>query len=291
MTAAARVSDRARDWAIRAVQWGPARIGLKRGAHVYARARGAALKGTGRVPEIANIYAASSPKAGSQWMRALLDHPVVRSHTGLFAVPQLDYQENPEKGFPPGVFVPGLYVRYDEYKRIPHRYPHRCVYMFRDPRDLVVSGYYSAVKTHQNTFIEDVERAREEIRQLPFDEGLLKLIEVSADRLRDVATWVGVDDPNVAFFKLEEVQLDERAAVVRMLEHCGVSLSADELEAVMSDVSRESLQSKDLAQRKPGSESHYRVDRKTFRDVFKPEHYEAIERIVPGLVADLGYPE
>jgi hypothetical protein len=291
MSTAAGVGDRAREWAIRAVTWGPARVMLKRQAHTYARARGFMLERTGRVPEIANIYAASSPKAGSQWMRALLDHPVVRAHTGLYAVPQLDYQEHPEKGFPAGVFVPGFYVRYDEYQRVPHRYPHRCVYMFRDPRDLVVSGYYSAVKTHQNTYDDDVERTRDEIRALPFDEGLVRLIEDSAARLQDIGTWVGVEDPNVAFFKLEDVSADERSSVIRMLEHCGVVLSDDELESVMQDVSRESLQSKDLARRAPGSESHYRVDRRTFRDVFKPEHYEAIERVVPGLVSRLGYPD
>ena len=33
------------------------------------------------------------------------------------------------------------------------------------------------------------------------------------------------------------------------------------------------------------------MDRKTFRDVFQPEHYAALEELVPGLVARLGYPD
>ncbi|WP_278260104.1 hypothetical protein [Nocardioides convexus] len=35
--------------------------------------------------------------------------------------------------------------------------------MFRDPRDVVISGYFSAVKTHQNTYNDEVERLRDEL--------------------------------------------------------------------------------------------------------------------------------
>lgn len=283
-------SARAREWATQVVQWNPARTAVKRGVHAYARARGLGLRATGRVPDIGNIFAASSPKAGSQWMKALFDHPVVRAHTGLFTLPQLDYQQTPHKRFPAGTFVPGIYAGYDEFLEIPRLRPRRVIYMFRDPRDLVVSGYYSAVKTHRPTHLAEVERVRDEIRALPFDEGLLLLIEDAAPRLREIETWVGVDDPDVASFRLEDVNADPRHWVDLMLKHCGVNLSTDELETVLHDVSREALQARDLAQREAGSESHYRVDRKTFRDVFKPEHHAALEAIVPGLAERLGYP-
>ena len=280
-----------REWATRVVQWNPARTAVKRGVHGYAAARGLGLRATGRVPEVGNIFAASSPKAGSQWMKALFDHPVVRSHTGLFTLPQLDYQQTPHKRFPAGTFVPGIYAGYDEFRELPRTRPRRVIYMFRDPRDLVVSGYYSAVKTHRTTHMAEVERVRDEIRALPFDEGLLLLIRDAAPRLREIATWVDVDDPEVASFRLEDVNADPRQWVVAILKHGGVTLSPDELETVLGDVSRDALQARDLAQREAGAESHYRVDRKTFRDVFQPEHYAALEELVPGLVARLGYPD
>jgi len=276
--------------ATRVVQWNPARAAVKHGVHAYAAARGRALQLTGKVPTIGNIYAASSPKAGSQWMKALFDHPVVREHTGLFTLPQLDYQAMPGKTFPAGTFVPGIYATYDEFRGHPQPFGHRVVYMFRDPRDLVVSGYYSAVKTHRKTHLEEVERVRDEIRALPFDEGLLLLIEDAAPRLHEIETWVDVEDPAVAKFRLEDVSADPRAVVPQILAHCGVVLSEQELEIVLNDVSREALQARDLAHREAGAESHYRVDRKSFRDVFQPEHHEALEAIVPGLAERLGYP-
>jgi hypothetical protein len=59
---------------------------------------------------------------------------------------------------------------------------------------------------------------------------------------------------------------------------------------VLGETSREALQRKDLQFRRPGTESHYRVKRQTFRELFGPEHYAAVEQVVPGLVDKLGYP-
>ncbi|KQY56945.1 MULTISPECIES: sulfotransferase domain-containing protein [unclassified Nocardioides] len=288
-TPEARAHDGAvREWATRAVQWDPARNTIKRGVHLAARARGVRLERSGRVPAIANLYAAGSPKAGSQWMKALLDHPVVRRHTGLFTLPQLDYQLKPSKPFPAGTFVPGLYFSHDEYLAMTHRHPYRLIYMFRDPRDLFVSGYFSAIGTHRP--VAGYEDFREDLRSKPIEEGLLEVIRLGGSRLLEMATWLDVDDPNVATFKLEEVSADARTNLSAIFKHCEIDLTPDEFETVLSDVSREALQVKDLAQRDAGSESHYRLDRKTFRDLFNEEHYAAVEALSPGLAERLGYP-
>lgn len=284
------VSGGPREWATRVVQWNRARNTIKYGVHGYAAARGKWLEARGAVPPIGNIFAASSPKAGSQWMKALFDHPVIREHTGLFTLPQLDYQATPDKVFPAGTFVPGIYCSYDEYLRMPKTRPRRVVYMLRDPRDLVVSGYYSAVKTHRKLNDPELEAYRDKLRAMTFDEALVDLIEAAAPRLHEAASWADADDPDVKKFRLEEVSDDPRVQVDAMLRHCEIDLSPAELETVLMDVSREALQAKDLATRGDG-ESHYRVERKTFRDVFKPEHYDAMDRIAPGLATKMGYPE
>lgn len=279
-----------REWATRVIQWDPARTTVKRGVHVYAALRGGWLERTGRVPDIGNIYAASSQKAGSQWMKKLFDHSDVRAATRLFTLPQFDYQQWPDKAFPASTFVPGLYCSHDEYRRRPQPRPHRVVYMFRDPRDLVVSAYYSVVKSHRKGR-KEWEIFRDEIRGMSFDDGLLRLIQAAEPRLKEMATWVGVDDEAVATFRLEDVSSNPREAVAAILRHCGVELTPSTLESVLVDVSRDSLQRKDLSRRKEGEESHYRVDRQGFRDVFQPMHYEAVEAIVPGLTTRLGYPD
>ena len=277
-----------RQWAARAVQWNPARNAIKYGVVGFAHARGRLYRWTGKVPEIANIITACSPKAGSQWMKALMDHPVVRAHTGLFTLPELEFKPYLKRPFPAGTYVPGFGWSYEDYVRMPKPLPHRLIYMFRDPRDMIVSGYYSAIKTHRKLNSQELEGYREKLRSMSFDEALLDLIAASGPYLLSAASWANADDEAVAKFHLEDVAANPREHVIRMLAHCGVELSDNELGIVLGDVSRDSLQAKDLAQRKDG-ESHYRVDQKTFRDVFKPEHYEAMDSVAPGLLAQMGY--
>ena len=279
-----------REWVTCVVQWNKARNTLKYGAHAYAGARGQWLRARGATPQIGNIFTASSPKAGSQWMKALFNHPVVRRHTGLFTLPQLDYQTTPDRVFPAGTFVPGIYCSYEEYLRMPRTRERRVVYMLRDPRDVIVSGYHSTVKTHRKLDDRELEAYRDKLRAMPFDDALSDLIRVAAPRLHEAASWADADDPDVALFRLEEVSTDPRPHVDAMLRHCGVDLSADELEIVLNDVSRDALQARDLALRGGGSDSHYRTERTTYLDVFKPQHYEAMDRYAPGVAELMGYP-
>jgi len=274
------------DWAARTVQWWPARTALKFGAHGVASVRGAALRRSAEPPPWAQIFAASSPKAGSQWIKALLDHPVVRSHSGLMTLPQLDYRGR-RRRLPYASFVPGMYVSYDDYSALDKPWPYRTVYIFRDPRDLVVSGYFSAVETHRE--MPGYEHLRDEMRSLPVGDGMMRAIELMTPRLQEMASWVGVDDPAVVALRLEEIGADHAGHVRRILDHCGFALTDAELEQVIRETSRDSLQAKDLAGRDPGAESHYRRDRRSHRELFEPRHEKALEEAVPGLAARLGY--
>lgn len=280
------IGSRVRSWSTDAVNWPPARNAIKYAVHAAAEARGQVLLRRHRVPAIANIFAMSPPKAGSQWAKALFDHPVVREHTGLFTLPQLDYQGR-RRPLPPGTFVPGMYLSHDEYTRLEKPYPFRAFYVMRDPRDLAVSAYYSAVKTHRP--VPQYEDLRVRMRAAPIEEGLLMAIELVTPRLHDMGSWIGVDDDRVAFFRLEEIGSDHEGQVRRILDHCGVELSGAEMQTVVRETSRESLQRKDLATRESGSESHYRKDQRGFRELFEEQHYRALEEAAPGLTARLGY--
>jgi hypothetical protein len=289
MTATRSFPTTVRDTLTASVNWAPARDTFKRGAHAAAHARGRYLAARGALPDVANIFSASCPKAGSQWTKALFDHPIIRAHTGLFTLPQFEYTERPLKSAPAGTFVPGLYLSYQAYASISKPYPYRTVYMFRDPRDIVVSGYFASFGAHPDML--GLAERREKMQSMSVEEGLLHSLQESAHHFRDMATWVDIADEHVATWRLEDVSADPEDTVPKILAHCGVNLSDAELEQVLRDTSREELQRQDLARRAPGSDSHYRVKRQSFRDLFGPEHYAAVEQVVPGLVARLGYPE
>lgn len=288
MTAAVEGRVSIRERITVAASWPPARTAIKHGVHLGARVRGQTLRIGRRLPPITNVYAASCPKSGSQWVKALFQHPVVRARTGLFTLPQLDYHSRPATAFPLASFVPGVYLSYSDYQRIPKPASYRTVYIFRDPREIVVSGYYSQLKTH--AVMQGLAERRRALSEMSVEEGLLFALEYGEQYLRDMATWVDVEDPNVRCWRLEDISEDPIHRVPELLAHCGVELSPDELERLLAETSRDALQRKDLSHRAPGSESHYRVMRQGFRELFSPQHYEAVDRVVPGLVERLGYP-
>jgi hypothetical protein len=278
-----------REWTTAAVSWAPARNSIKRATHVAAYGRAGVLAGRRRMPTVMNLYSGSCPKSGSQWIKAVLDHPLVRAQTGLLTLPQLDYYGRPRNWrFPRGTYVPGLYLSYAAYRKIPKPADYRTVYIFRDPRDIVVSGYFSGLKTHR--LMQGLEERRKALEQMTVEEGLLSALDYGQQHLRDMATWVDVSDPKVATWRLEDISADPETAVPAILTHCGVELPAADLRTVVAETSREALQRRDLSGRQPGTESHYRVERQTFRELFGPQHHEAVERVVPGLVERLGYP-
>lgn len=280
----------AREWATRTLNWPPARNTAKRAVHLAARARGRALEARHAVPDPATIIAAGPQKAGSQWIKALFDHPLVRTAAGTITLPQLDYQLTPPRnGFPAGTFVPGFYGSYQEYVALPKRHPHRLVYLGRDPRDLVVSGYWSAVETHRPTHLEEAERLREEMKQMSMGDAMMTIIALSGDHFAAMASWAGVDDPEVARFRLEDVRADTEGQVRAMLAHCRIELSEADLATVLQETSRDALRAKDLEQRGADSESHYRKRASRHQEVFEPRHHAALEEVAPGLVALLGY--
>lgn len=288
MAAERRLPTRVRDTFTTSVTWAPARNAIKRGAHVAAHARGNYLMARGALPDVANIYAACCPRAGSQWTKALFDHPTIKAHTGLFTLPQFDYYQRRLRTFPAATFVPGLYLSYPAYANIHKPYKYRTIYVFRDPREIVVSGYFASFGAHADML--GLAERREVMRSMSVEEGLLYSLQESAHHFRDMATWVDIVDEHVATWRLEDISADPHGTVPNILAHCGVNLSDAELEQVLRDTSREALQRQDLARRAPGANSHYRVTRQSFRELFGPEHYEAFEHVVPGLVERLGYP-
>jgi hypothetical protein len=286
--------SKVQNWAANTLKWAPARNTAKRGVYAMAEARGRWLERSGKLPPVANVFAAMSPKAGSQWAKALFAHEVVRAQSQLLPLPQLDFEFGAEtSAFPPATFVPGIYASYEDYRAIPKPYPYRTIYVFRDPRELIVSGYYSAINSHPPMNYRKVpyaEAARTTMRMMSRDLALSFSIETMAERLREMASWVDIEDENVAHFRLEDIEDNPEAEVGRALTHCGVHLSEEEFARVIAETSRSALQQQDLARREPGSESHYRVNREKHWEVLTDEHLRSIEEIVPGFIEKLGYP-
>ena len=271
------------------MQYEPLRRQVRLGGALLLELRGAATERFGRPRPLRNIYGAGVPKAGSQWAKALFDHDLVVAATGLATYPTLVFHtgQRPRTRFPAYCFVPDLFVSYPEYCAIDKPAPYRTFYLVRDPRDMVVSWYFSMRDSHR--VFGPIADVRQRLLSSSLHEGLLFGIEYLGPQLAAMKTWLGVPDPEVALFRLEDIRDDPEREVGRLLTHCNVDVGEDAFAALLRDTSRAELQKRDLERRAAGEESHYRREPSEHAKYFEPAHDKMFRDLTGDLVERLGY--
>lgn len=237
-----------------------------------------------------NLYLATVQKSGSQWMSAILNDARVKARTGLVRMPQRHYEygEHVAK-FPKGVYVPGLYVSYQLFENFiekPERY--RVVYVYRDPRDLVISDYYSTLKTHEAN--PAVNRLRARLGAMSKEEGISYIMRYY-DKFSAMRSWVelGASDVNILFVKFEDITARPFEYFRRIFEHCEVQMDDETLRGILADYTKEKMRTSDLARRSDKSESHYRASSSSHHTEFSAVHFKLFEDITGNLLDVLGY--
>ncbi len=250
-------------------------------------ARAFALRG-GRTLD--NLYFPTVQKSGSQWISAIFSDRRMARITRLVRMPQRNYEYGEHVArFPRGVFVPGLYVSYQTYRYfIEKPEAHKAVYIYRDPRDLVVSDYHSTMKTHaENPVVLDLRRR---FAGVPKREALSYFIRFN-DKFSVMRSWVelGREDPDILFLKFEDITSRPLEGIESILRHCGLDYSAAEVSGIVGDYTKDRMRERDLAHRQDKTESHYRFKSSSHRDEFEAEHYQLFREVTGNLIEVLGY--
>lgn len=198
------------------------------------------------------------------------------------------------------------------------------LHVIRDPRDIIVSAYFSHLKTHR-LLSDEMADERERLSKLSKEEGLIaEMSGISERTLRDLDAWQYGKLPGVLEFKMEEFTVHHAEEFPRVLEHFGwfQKGSGDPLGsrfwALANRAHRHSkgwtlLRRRQRAMtegglrrildrlsfrklsggRKPGQEnasSHYRKGKAgDWQNHFTPEVTAAFKEKYPGLVTKLGY--
>ena len=98
--------------------------------------------------------------------------------------------------------------------------PFRGFHLIRDPRDLVVSGYFSHRFSHGDRWPE-LNRHRAELERLDVDEGLFSELDFSGRFIHEMGAWdYGRDD--VLELRLEDLVVDEVATMTDALRFLGL---------------------------------------------------------------------
>ena len=204
--------------------------------------------------EAVNVYHVSLPRSGSQWVRGVLRDERVHRYSGLGYFNYLGRfpnQNDPRKlterietePFPDGRIASPLYFGFESFSSIPKPAAYRAFFVSRDPRDLLVSWYFSMQKTHELKGLVSTWRA--ELQRLPMEEGLMysiRAMDRDLDLFEAMRSWIPAPkaDANVHLVRYEDLAGPDAAeAFRRLFDHCDIPLPPSQLARLVSDHSFE----------------------------------------------------
>ena len=257
-----------------------------------------------RQSKFRNIYHCCVHKTGSQWIRKVFADPEVYRVTGLRTYDYSPRLADADRGrrysevrfdrpFEARRVVSPLYVTYDGFVDIAKPEPWRAFFVMRDPRDVVVSWYFSSINSHPTNSSRGMQRAREHLAALDEEQGVID----SVDRLARyglfdaLGSWVDAGGPEVMVVRFEDLIGDDSDRWWnRLLDHCDVEMSDADREALLA---RYSFQV--LSGRRPGQEDTGSKLRKgvagDWRNHFTPAVEASFSDATGDLVRRMGYAE
>jgi hypothetical protein len=243
-----------------------------------------------------NIYHCCTQKTASQWLRAIFVDPGFIKHTGLNVFPYvqlgLRYASFTEP-LPPRTIGTHLYISYPTYLTIPKPLTYKTFFVLRDPRDIVVSWYFSAKFSHR--LIDPIPVLRKDLQNMDLQEGMKYII----DRLDEWGSfetqrsWMNIheDTERIKIFRYEDLARDSFTFLRDLFVYLDIVMSENEF---VSLYDRHKFE-RHSGRRKQGTEDPYSHYRKgitgDWQNHFDRSTESYFRQRTEGLLEVLGYRE
>lgn len=252
---------------------------------------------------VQNIFHCCVHKSASQWVRKLLQDRRTYKYSGLEVYnyeqhlpgkvdPRRLTERTFKDAFPKGKIITPIYIDQEGLKAIPKAATFRAFFVMRDPRDIVVSRYFSYKVSHP--IMGDISRLREDLNAMGEEEGLGYVIDQLAKRgLFDaLRSWAKIspEDKDLAAFRYEDLtDANQFATWQRLLAHCDIRMPDAVLRGLLERNSFAAL----TKGRERGAEDVNAHLRKGVHGDWKNHFTPAVESkfrsVVGNLVEELGY--
>lgn len=202
-----------------------------------------------------NVYHCTVHKSGSQWIRNLMQDYRVYKYSGLKAhhyeshlAEGIDGRPVTERVLPAIVpehtVVSPIYCDFQSYERSPKPGDYRGLFIVRDPRDVVVSWYFSARYSHRP--MGRVLETRQVLGDLPEEDGLKYAIDWLDDfgLFAAIRSWLipGALSARELILRYEDLNgPDGMDEFRRLFAHCDIRLPDEVLRGLLRDHSFENL--------------------------------------------------
>ena len=200
-----------------------------------------------------NVYHCCVWKTASQWIRNVLSATDVYRYSGLLAYAYEQHEGRDDRAlqnrtfdrpFPLRRIISPLYISFESFEQLPKPLDYRAFFVVRDPRDLVVSHYFSSRYSHvENPGVLD---ERQRLTDLPEKDGMLVHMRYMADRgiFDALRSWsVGsANNPDHKVLRFEDlVGSDQLQWMKRLTNHCDIQIPVQALDVILKRLSFERL--------------------------------------------------
>ncbi len=162
-------------------------------------------------------------KCASQWIKAILADICATTYLRMFEVSRIQEWDFADLGALVRCFKPDVLVYSNadigQVKLLP---PLRGFHVIRDPRDLIVSAYFSHLHSHSLATWPRLAEHRRQLQSTDKSAGLLLEMEFSRRVLADMANW-DYTQPGVLELRMEDMIASPVEHVVTIVEHFGLT--------------------------------------------------------------------
>lgn len=195
------------------------------------------------------VFHITHQKAGSQWIYQILNEI---APTRIITA-RMGEQQFTSQPIIPGMVYSPLYIDRMNFERVPVPTNHVKFFVIRDPRDTLISLYFSSKKSHVSS--RRIALARPQLERLSFEDGLRLLMRYNMPRLIDIAlSWLNA--PETYWVRFEDLLSDQYTEFQRVLDYCEFGIRGEQLKQVLDKFSFERLSGR--ARGSEDESSHYR---------------------------------
>ena len=189
-----------------------------------------------------NIYYCCTQKTASQWFKSVFRDRDFYRHSGFVVSPYqyLGLRYAKVRGaFPEKTVVSHLYFNYQDYLKVPKPDKYKTFFILRDPRDIIVSWYFSARYSH--VLVPPIHTMRYNLERLDFYDGLKYLIDTQAEfgLFECQRSWIEAQksDRHIKIFRYEDLSNNESAFVQDLFAFLELQMSPEKREKLVATYS------------------------------------------------------